>query len=189
MPQKIEISSRTIIFTVFFLIALRVLWLVRGVIYALFLAFIFMSALKPFVNGLERRSMPRAAAAFVVFVATLIGFGFAFVFLLPPLVDQSVIFLKDLPVLLSTTFPTFSQYLSSDSIVQFLPDITGNFVRIAGGVFSSMVFIISMFFFTFYFLLEEKFLKAFLERFLEKRQANQITEIATKVEKRMGAWV
>lgn len=189
MPQKIEISSRTIVFTVFFLLFLQMLWIVREVIYALFLAFIFMSALKPLVNRLEKSRIPRALAAFLVFMSALLSFIFILIFIFPPLIQESVLFLKNLPILIVDTFPFLSDYINAESLLRFLPDITQNFVRVVGGLFSNMIFLISIIFFTFYFLLEEKFLKNFLERFLDEDQSERIVAIAAKAEERMGAWV
>ncbi len=190
MPQKIEISSRTIIFTVFFLIGLRVVWQVREVFYALFLAFILMSALKPAVNSLEKYKIPRLIAALLVFLTTIISIIFALVFFVPPLVSESVFFLKSLPVLVLDSFPLLkSQMSNNNSLIQFLPDISKNFVRFAGDLFSHFIFIVSILFFTFYFLLEEKFFKKFLNRFFESQRATQLAQLVDRVEKRMGAWM
>lgn len=189
MPQKIEISSKTIIFTVLFLLSLRVIWQVREVIYALFLAFIFMSALKPAVNRLERYKIARPVAAFLVFLVSVASIIFAIFFIVPPIVTESIVFLKSLPLFIVESFPFLSGQISTDSVIRFLPDISKNFVRVAGGLFSNFLFVISVLFFTFYFLLEEKFLKGFLERFFDRSRAGQLLSIAQLAERRMGAWM
>src|SRR4030042_704922 len=51
---KIEISAKTIIFTVLFLIFINLLWLVRELIFSFFIAFIVMSALNPWVSFLNK---------------------------------------------------------------------------------------------------------------------------------------
>src|SRR3989344_351160 len=184
MTQKIEISSKTILFTVLLLIFLRVLWLTREVIYALFLAFIFMSALKPSVNELEKYRIPRPLAAVVVFLTTLGIFLFAIAFIIPPLVSESLVFFRNLPLLITNSLPFLSgMIVNGDSLLQFLPNITQNFFRVATSLFSNFLFVISMLFFTLYFLMEEKFLKKFLERFLEDKQAQKIITIISKAEK------
>lgn len=187
--QRIEISSKTIIFTVFFLIFLKVLWVVREVIYALFLAFIFMSALKPAVNMIERQRIPRFLAAIFVFISTLVGLVFVFAFILPPLVQESFSFFRNLPFLIEQSFPLVSVYIEDASFSALVPNITGNFIPVVTGIFSNFIFIISILFFTFYFLLEEKFLKNFLDKFMEEEKAQEIVSIVNKAERRMGAWM
>jgi len=187
--QKVEISSRTIIFIVVFLLFLKILWIVREVIYALFLAFIFMSALKPAVNLLERQRIPRFLAALLIFIPTIAGVIFILAFILPPLLLESLSFFRSLPIIIGEAFPFVSIYLKNNALNAFLPDITQNFLKVITGLFSNLIFVISILFFTFYFLLEEKFLKNFLDRFIEEKKSEEIVTVISKAEKRMGAWV
>lgn len=189
MVQKIEISSKTIIFTIAILIFLRVIWLVRELIFGLFLAFILMSALKPAVNKLESLKIPRFIAAFIVFILTLAGFFFVLGVIVPPLVQESILFFGRLPDLISEAFPMINQYFNLNSLTTLIPNITQNAIQVITGIFSNVVFVISVLFFTFYFLIEERFLKNFLDRFIDEKKSLEIVSIVNKAEKRMGAWV
>ena len=189
MTRRIEISSKTIIFTVFFLLSLRLVWEIKELIYALFLAFIFMSALKPLVNKLERFKIPRPVAAFIVVISTLISIVFILSFMIPPILNETIIFLRNLPIFIVNTFPFMEGSFNQNSAAQFLPDITTNAVRVVSSVFSNFLFIISIFFFTFYFLLEEKFVYSFLERFLDETSARRLEKLLRKAQIRMGAWM
>jgi len=66
--QKIEISHRTIIFTVFFLIFIWVLYQIRGVILLVFISIILTSALNPGIDFLERFKIPRVVSIFLYFI-------------------------------------------------------------------------------------------------------------------------
>lgn len=189
MIQKIEISSKTIVFTVFFLVFLKILWQIRDLIFAIFIAFILMSALKPGVRFLEKRKIPRPIGVLTVFLMTVFLIFFTGFFLFPPLIKESLVFFKNLPLLLNSLFPNLSFSLKTEAITQFLPDLTQNFVKIVSGIFSNFVFSISTIVFTFYFLIEEKIFEKFLKRFLEENQAEEIVAIFEKVEQRMGSWL
>ena len=189
MTQKIEISAKTIIFAVIFLLFLKVLWVIRELVYALFLSFIFMSALKPVVNLLERKRVPRFLAVLLLLVVVLSLISLFFTFVIPPLVQESIIFFKTLPEIMTKMIPGLSLYINADSVGSFLPDLTQNVFKVVSGVFSNFVFVITIIFFTFYFLLEEKFLRKFLDKFLEDQQAERIVLLFEKIEARMGAWV
>lgn len=189
IPHKIEISARTIIFTVVFLLLLKVLWIIRELIFALFFAFIFMSALKPAVNFSEKHKVPRFLSVLVVSILVLLGFIGLATFIIPPLVSETFTFFKNLPFLIEEIFPSVASYIDTTSFTEFLPDITQNFIKVISGFFSNFVFIISVLFFTFYFLLEEKFLSKFLDKFVSQKTSSRIVAIFGKIEKRMSAWL
>lgn len=189
MIQKIEISSKTIVFTVFFLLLLNIIWISREVIYALFLAFIFMSALKRAVSFLVRFKVPRLLAVFMVFITTLLSLIFLLAYILPPLVVESVSFIKTLPAIMTSALPFLSDYFKVETLTNYFTDIPQNFIRVVSSVFSNIIFVVSTLFFTLYFLIEEKFLKNFLDKFLNEKESAQIINIVDKVERRMGAWV
>lgn len=189
MARKIEVSSRTIIFTVVFLLSLRFIWELRDLILGLFLSFILMSALKPIVNRLSKTRLPRSVAAFIVVFTSLVTIVTLLTILIPPIISETILFLTNLPVFLQESVPFLSGYLNPESTVQFLPNLTENALRVATGFLSNFLFLISVFFFTFYFLLEEQFLSSFLNRFLDKKTSRQILVFMHKVEGRMGAWM
>lgn len=188
MTQKIEISAKTIVFAVFFLLFLKILWQIRDLLYALFFAFILMSALKPPVRFLEEKKVPRPLAVIFVFFTFVFSIFFLLFFILPPLLRESFLFLKNLPILLNNLVPNAPSYINFDALTQFLPNLTENLIKFITGFFSNFIFIVSIIFFTFYFLLEERFLKKFLVNFLEEKEAEKIVIIFDNIEKRMNAW-
>lgn len=188
MKQKIEISSKTIVFTVGFLLFLKLLWQIKELILSLLLAFILMSALKPIVRFLEKLKIPRTLATVFVFVFNFFFFYFLGIFIIPPLVKESLLFLKNLPFLISNLLPNTADFFDIKNFSQFLPDLTQNVFKVVTSFFSNFIFISSVIFFTFYFLIEEKFLVRFLEKFFEKKQAEEIANIFYKAEKRLAAW-
>ena len=68
MPRKIEISHRTIIFTVIFLLLLWLLYFLRGVLVILFFGLIFMAALNPLVDRWEKWKLPRALSIVLIYL-------------------------------------------------------------------------------------------------------------------------
>lgn len=190
MPKnyKIEISSKTIIFTVAFLLLLKMLWLVKDLLFSLFIAFIIMSAVKPAVSFLERKKIPRALATFIIFILFLVIIGYGLFWIIPPIVIETGILFKNLPLILENLNPTFTQFLDLNSLTQYLPNITNQLFNLIGSFFSNAVFLISTIFFSFYFVLEEHFIKNFLIRFAGEEKAQKVALIFEKVEDRMSAW-
>lgn len=189
MTQKIEISAKTILFTIIVLLLFQILWLIRDLLYALFLAFIFMSAFKPIVQYLAVKKIPRFISIIGLFIIIVLLFSALFTFVIPPILQESLIFLRNLPILLIKTFPALSDYIKVESITTFFPDLTSNFVKVISGLLSNFIFVVSTIVFTFYFLSEEKFLKKFLDIFLQEKHAVRVVAICNRAEQRMSAWL
>lgn len=185
---KIEISSRTIIFTVFFLLLLRFLWMIQDVLFSIFIAFIFMSALKPYVSFLEKKRLPRVFASIAVYLVFLTLFFTVLFIALPPLVIESTLLLKALPSILERVAPQTMELFNLDSVFQYLPNIANQFFDIVRGLFSNAVFLISTLFFGFYFLMEENVFRKLISRFFSIEKTSTALVIFDKAEKRLNNW-
>lgn len=185
---KIEISSRTIIFAVFFILLLKFLWLIHDVISSLFIAFIIMSALKPYVSFLEKNKIPRFLAAFLVYMIFLTLFFLMLSLILPPLVTESTLLFRTLPSIVQRFAPNVMSLLNLDSIFQYLPNIANQFFDIVRGIFSNAVFFITTLFFGFYFLVEENVIRKIISRFFSEEKAKTALVVFDKAEKRLNAW-
>lgn len=186
--QKIEVSSKTIVFTILFILLLRFLSIIADLIISLLIAFILMSALKPFVSVLEKKKIPRLLAVLVVYTLFITLLSFLFSLILPPLINETTLFVKQLPDILRNSIPSLLNMANLESLLRFIPTATDQFFKFATGLFSNIVFLISTIFFGFYFLLEADKLKGFLTKFLDEKTAYIISDTIERVEKRMSNW-
>lgn len=187
MPKKIEISHKTIIFTVFFLILLRFLLQIAEILFWLYIAFILMAALKPMVNSLEKYKIPRILAILIIYILILLLIAFAGGSIIPPLVNQTINLLQRLPDYLSAVMPFISTDLQT--ITRQIAPIGENLVKLSVGIFNNIVAIFTIFVITFYLLLERKNLDDYLSQLFGGETGNQIISVINKVEERLGDWV
>jgi len=185
--QKIEISSKTIVFTVLFLLLLNFIWAVRELIFSLFIAFIIMSALKPLVTLLEKYKIPRTIGTFIAYVVFLGTFIEILSFIFPPLISETILLFRNFPSILESLIPNVRR-MDLSFMTQYIPNITSEVFNFARYIFSNAVFTISTIFFGFYFLVEENPMKNFLTQFFSDEKTNRVVSIFEKVEKRMNAW-
>ncbi|MDO8497172.1 MAG: AI-2E family transporter [bacterium] len=186
--RKVEISPKTIVFCVLFILFLYVVWQVKDLIFTLFIAFIIMSALKPPVVALEKKGIPRTPAVLIVYSVFLLVIVALFSLILPPIISETAILIRSLPAILAALNPSLGSWIQLDSLTQYIPNVTNQVFQIASGVFSNFVFIVTTIFFGFYFLLDEDLIIRTLARFLEEDRVNKITLVLEKAEKRMNAW-
>lgn len=192
---KIEITGKTILFTILVILLLKALFLLKNIFLNLFVAFIFMSALKPSVDFLDKKNVPRVLAAILVIIIS-VGILITFLYYaLPPLAIQTKDFFLYASKQLFLTLQKLDKQISVRDFLQFqtfsqhIPDITNAVTKIIVSIFSNVLDFISILFFTLYFLLEVKHLEKLAARVLSKRQASFFMETLTSVEKQLGAWV
>jgi predicted PurR-regulated permease PerM len=187
MPTKIEISHRTIIFTLVLIAAIWLILEIRDILFLLFISFILMSALRPIVDGMERLKIPRIVSIFLLYGLVFGGLGAGLASMVPTLAVQSGKLLMQLPDVLSRVFP----YISSDvqSLIQQVAPVGENLVKVTVGVFSNVLAVLTVMTFTFYFLLERRHLQDFLSALLGAEPGERVFDVLLRIEKRLGSWV
>jgi len=184
----VEISHRTIIFAFFFILAMLVLWQIKSILFSLLIAFIIMSALKPLVNRLVNRGIPRLISSIVVFFVFLVAFVLLVFLALPPLINETILLIKNLPYYINLVFPNQNLNFDFNFISQQLVSVTNSFFQILKAFFSNLVFLISTLFFSYYLILEENVIKKLVIKFIDEKDASFISNLFEKVEKRLGNW-
>ena len=79
------------------IIAILVLYFIRDVVGYLLLAFVFASALKPGVDFLEKKKVPRALSAVLISFLFLMFWGTLVYIVFPPLISEIQNFISNLP--------------------------------------------------------------------------------------------
>lgn len=196
VPKTIEISHRTVVFTVIFIAVVWLLIKISSIILGLFVSVLLMTALNPLVNRLVKFKIPRVLAILVVYVLliSLIGWGLAGIF--PPLIDQTSNFIERLPSLLARA----SLWLSSFGIKNVNPDVlSGQFTQLGSlpanivsfvvSVFSNIIAIFTVLVVTFYMLLERDQLNKYMIILFGDEKEKRAKILIEKLELRLGGWV
>jgi len=186
--QKVEITYRTIIFTVLFLISLLVLWQLRTLILTVFLCFLFMEGLHPAINWLEKTKIPRVLAILLVYLFIIAALSFSVVGVIPDLVDQSTVLIKNLPTALKNIDILGLNFVDFSSQLKILENLPGNITSLVVAIFSNLLSIFVFFVITFYLLLERKNFDKYLKSIFGQRSINAIA-VFNQLEKRLGMWV
>jgi len=154
MPRKVEISHKTIIFTVFFLLSLGFVYFIRDLILELFVALLLMTILEPMVAKLTTFRIPRALSVLVSYLIFLGIFGGVIALIVPPLIDQTTNFANYLPAYLSNIgiTPVISSEIVKE-IFTTVGSIPGQLLKFSVSIFSNIVTIFTVLAFTFYLLL------------------------------------
>jgi len=189
MPKKIEISHRTIVFTVFFLISLWILYQIRFILLSLFIAFVLMTALNQLVEKLTGLKIPRSFAVIIIYVVLLSLLSLAVGGLVPILVDQTGVLLNQ--------FPDYLRILGlkdidASNFQQQLGQIglgPSNVLKIGLSIFNNFLSVVTILILTFYLLVERKDLHRHLSSVISNRESEKTETLLNQLETSLGGWV
>lgn len=188
-PQKIEVSSKTIVFTVFFLIGIWLVYQIREIIIALFISFVLMSALNPSIDRLEKYGLPRWTAILSIYIVILGILSLLLVGILPPLIEQTTSMLEKAPVIFAQfNFPGLNSGVITSQFSQLLA-LPSNILRWIVNIFSNIVNFFALLVLTFYLLLERKNLDRYLAVLFGNDGQKKVKRFIKKGEERLGGWV
>jgi len=189
MPRKIEISHRTIIFTVFFLIFLWFLYFIREIILIFFISLIVMTILNPLVVKLGKFRIPRGLAVILVYLVVVGLLGGAIAGVIPPLAEQTTNFANSLPKYLGNVAPlsSFSDQIVRELVVRIgaLPE---QFLKVGISLFSNLLSVLSVLIFAFYLLASRNKLDEFLSSFFDERKKDRALKVVKILEDKLGGW-
>ncbi|MDO8609454.1 MAG: AI-2E family transporter [bacterium] len=186
--QRIEISAKTIVFIVLFLLSLGFLWVIRELLFSLFIAYILVSALKPPVKVIENKGIPRIIATSIVYLVFLFLIFNIFAIIIPPLLGEVTHLVSMLPLILKNVRTILPISFDANFLSQYVPNATTQLLDVVRGFFSNAFFVLSTLVIGFYLLLEENAIKKILLKFFEEKEIKHVLSIFEKAEKRMNGW-
>ena len=189
MGQKIEISQRSIVFTLVLLVSLGVLYLIRDIILAFFVALLIMAVLDPFVAKLSDYKVPRGASVLLAYVLLFAFIGFTIAAIVPPLAEQTTSFVNNLPATLNTI--GISAFMSEQivaEIISQLGSLPAQAARVTISLFSNVLGIVAVLVFAFYLLSERHLLDEQIGSFFGDKKKVEIERIIGLIEDKLGGW-
>jgi len=188
---RVEISHRTIIFTVLFVFLCWFLYQIRDVIMGLFIALVLVGVLNPTVEKLERWHLPRWLSALLLYLLVIILLGAILAGLIPPLLNQVGELTKSLPFL---DHPIRILGIDASQIIkeklhQEIATFSTDLIKLTLNVFTNIISIFGILVISFYLLLEHKRLDRYLFSFFGQKGVARGRRIIFKLEQRLGGWI
>jgi len=187
--KKIEISHRTVVFTVTFLIILWFLFYIKDIILVFFLSLLIMAILNPTVTRLSKWKIPRAASVLLVYVILFSLGSVAVVGVAPPLVAQTTNFANSFPEFIEKLGVSF--VLSEELVRQLFSQIgtlPGQVAKVTISIFSNVLGVLTTLIFALYLLMARDKLDNQLDFFFGGTKKVKVAKIIDKLEYQLGGW-
>lgn len=188
--EKIEISHRTIIFTLLLLAFLWLVYKVINVLLLLFISFILMTALNPLVTRLEKWRLPRVGAILITYILVIGLFVLIVGSLIPPLIEQTGVLAGNLSLPWSELKLIQLDASTINDQIEILSKNLVGALNIILGAASNILAIFTIGVMTFYLLMERKNLKNYLViLFGDGDGEKRAEDFINNLEEKLGGWV
>lgn len=218
----LQVSTYTIFKIALAAVLLMGLWELRGSIISilslLFLAFIINAGVRPLVNKLEKRKVPRGVAVAVIYIALLTTLTIAFLVIASQFAEQAVNLIESLPEIftkfvnfIKTSVPVLGQIFPLDQISTEFGTFINNFVnseifrdfasgenifsliRQTLGLFSSVAEIVvgavTVLMVSVYMVVREKPAYTGVLELMPERFGDSLKPVIRKIEVSLGSWL
>jgi len=188
-PQKIEISYKTIIFTVLVAIGLGVLWILRDLILLFFVCFLLMEALNPTVTKLEKLKIPRTLGIFIVYLIVIAVISFSIAGIVPIFIEQTSGLVQTLPNTLQNIKIFGTSAIDFSTQFKLLESLPSEVAKAALSVFSNIFTGLLTLVITFYLLHERRHFDRYIVKIFGAKGQGKATKIINLLETRLANWV
>lgn len=186
MTKKIDISHKTIFFIAGFLAFLWAIFIIKDLILLLFVSLIFVSAITPIVEMIEKTKIPKGLAIAIVYILIIAAIAAILTLGLAPLTSQtSGLFTK-----LTHTIDTLAKgyHVDQSAIRQQIPDISKNLVSVTFDIFNGFITAVLLAVITFYLLLDKERLENKFSALFGNSQP-KVRNLLRKIEVKLGGWL
>lgn len=190
MPRKIEVSHRTIIFTVLFLIFVWFLFYIREIILQVIVALLITAALSPLVTKLQKYKIPRALAVGLVYLLGMVILGTSLGLLISPLIDQTTNFINSLPAYLDAiSIPGISTDDIASQATSQLASLPARLFSFGVSLFSDVISVLAVLIIAFYLIMSRDKLDPTLVNLFGDRRGHKISSTVKEIEVKLGGWL
>lgn len=191
MTRKVEISHKTIFFT---LAVLGLIWFIiqiLDILLLLFVSIILVSTLHSPVKWLADKRIPRPFSILFFYILIFAVFGGGIALLIPSFVEQTKTLLLNLPLLLEDINRFFLYQIPTQELLKPLTGSVnffgGSIFKYTWGFFGNIVTLVTLFVLTFYLLLRWDNLGSVLGAGFGSEE--RINRLLNRIESGLGNWV
>lgn len=201
--SNVNISTMTIFKVIIVLLSLYILFLIRDIILVFFVSLIFASAVTPWVDWMQKKSIPRTVGILLIYLTLFIIISFVIYLIIPPIISQVGDLSKNFSVYLDKFMEGLSrikgyssQYQSLSALKTGLDSLTASLQQTASDVFMTVTnafgSIFSFFLalvITFYMVVEENAMKKIIWSTVPVKHQPYTLRLISRMQKKIGMWL
>lgn len=192
VTHKIEISVKSIIYTILILLGIYFTYQIRDIILFVFIGVMVMAAINPLVAALERLKLGRGLSIAISYILLILIISLFIALVIPPLISQVISIVTQIPIPpdIANLFIHNSFSLQDLQVIANQLTSVPKIINAIGSAFSGVIIFFSLLVLSFYLLVERSHLSKYLKTFYKNpAKAAKAERFITQVELEIGAWV
>ncbi len=169
------------------------LFQIKGILLALFMAYIIMASIHPFVRGLQKYKVPKILAIVVIYAIIIAVIVILVIPILPFVVSQVQALFKAIPLYLDSLSRNFGFQINLEQIQSYLTPVISsigeNAFSITSKVFGGLFSVLTVFILSFYLLIDRERLGREIPNTLPSKFQEKTRLTIHLVEEKLGAWL
>lgn len=182
-----------VVLTVFLVLFGWFLYETRGIWASVFLSYIIMAALLPFVHFLRRHHFPKILSVLIPFFGALFAVIVLIVPLVPFFMAQTQTLFENLPGYLRETTQILGLQVNSSDVQAYLTSELGNLgenaVSLTGKVFGGVFSLFTILIVSFYLLFYREQLQEWVKSLFPEKLHQRVEKTIEQVDDKLGAWM
>ena len=199
----INISTATIFKILIIFLAISFLYLIKDVIFIVFVALILSAAFDPWVDWFQKRKIPRGLGILAIYIILFAVVTSAFILIVPPISKEIAQLAENFPLyyekvangLQSLQGATAGDNVQNElqkgltSLGENLPGTLSNVVGTIFDVFGGIVSVLLVLVITFYLTVQEEAMKGFIQSITPSRAQPYLMRFYGRIQVKMGQWL
>ena len=198
----INISTAAILKVIVFAAVLAFLFLIKEVIFIIFVALILASAFDPLVDWLQKRRIPRGLGILIIYVVVFAFISLAVILIVPPITKEVGQLSENFPMYYEKIMNGVQNFTSvqtgtaqeqvqdglkslGSNLPQTISSLVATIFDIFGGLFSALLVLVI----TFYLTVQEEAMKSFIQALAPDKIQPYLMRLYSRIQLKMGLWL
>jgi len=169
------------------------LFQIKGILIALFMAYIIMASIHPFVRNLQKYKVPKLLAIAIIYAIIIAVIVILVIPILPFVVSQVQALFKAIPIYIDSLSSNFGLQINLEQIQSYITPVISsigeNAFSITSKVFGGLFSILTVFILSFYLLVDRERLGREVPKILPTNFQEKTRMTIHLVEEKLGAWL
>lgn len=209
MASKIDISDRSIIKVILWILFFYGLYYFRSIVLVLFLSVIIASVVDRVVNFFKKFQVPRIVTVIIFYILSLLSILLLFYFFLPTAVEKIALAIKKIPEFLNnldsikyssvkfldsnklSSFASFTNNIDTKQLINIIQSkllSTNGFIESTSSVISFLINFVLTIVISFYISINEKGVHNFLRLVSPRKYENYIESLVERSQIKISNW-
>lgn len=186
----VEISLGSLLKVLVFLIVVAMVWVLRDIVMAAFLAMLLAGMFYPLIQWADKKNLPKGIVIAGVLLTFFLVVGGLLAFLVPAIIEQGSNAITSFNgIIEQTRFSAIRDFVHSEALIENIQNVISKLASHIDGITQGFAFAVVVLVLSFYMLLEEQRARILFKDLIPSRYQDFVMKTLWQVMEKLGDWV